>query len=775
MSSPESLQQPTKSGSQHRPALGTSSRPDLLASKQDGSTDAGTTIQAKPTQKRRDLAAMLVIAVTLTVLPCIPLLWNPHFYFFDDTAGGAYGQWFELGHQLAHGHIPLLNLDAWMAGNYSVEQFGLLNPVIMGIGLATQLAPNAAILATLVKIFFLVAAGLGTYLLARSLGARRDFAMLAGIAAPLGGFTLYIDAATWVTNLEVWAYFPWFFWGLRRFVLQRKSYWPAFLSGYLIITVNYVQGAIMLVLLFAVMLVDSAIRRDRRAAVRTLFAGLPQGLLVVAIFLPAILSSGVTTRAGGVNNSGLMTLTLNGLAVSSSPFASPDMSGMGRDRYAAAPYTYIAWFLPMLLLCEWHRMKKLIRPLFQPLLLLLLSIAMAAGPSQLGALRFPIRTMPWVVLLTVTVAAVAFSRCLSAAALNGHKLAATLVAVALVLWLSFSASPNTGVLQLIPAGIMACYVLIIWWTGRRASTRGSARPWLTWTATSMVCLTILTSGAQLALFSTSAEANYGQKNMPSHVSSLEQPVPGAIGETIMLGDGGQIGRQIWTVARYGNLAYLSRTSVINLYSPVGYDAFNKTLCLNAYYGVTCYDAATTLFTPVDEAGGSLLVDLMGLDTVQFVAPNPEELHKLMQEYEIPQGWSLHDVTDISFLWRRDSNVQSAGLPTWATEGLHYTVVSNTSTQVKLHIDEVPSQGGQVVFSRLAWPGYTVKGGDLTHPVKDFLLRVEVPAGREGQDITVTFRPPGWHLEVGSFTLAWLLAFGCAAVRAVQRRKRSIST
>lgn len=236
---------------------------------------------------RRELVAIGLVAALVALIGLTPLLTNSHFYWYDDSAGGAYGQWFELGRQISHGHWPLLNPSAWMAGNYTVEQFGLLNPVVIVIGLITQLVSNAAVMATGVKLFFMMVGGAGVYALARQFGARRCLSVMAGVAAPLGGFTLFLDATSWVTNLEVWAYFPWVLWGLWRFIVQKKSYWPAFAAGYLTITVAYVQGTVMVVFAFVAFLIWCAIRRTASRALRTVLAGLPMGLLTLALYLPA--------------------------------------------------------------------------------------------------------------------------------------------------------------------------------------------------------------------------------------------------------------------------------------------------------------------------------------------------------------------------------------------------------------------------------------------------------------------------------------------------------
>ncbi|MCT2991180.1 hypothetical protein [Propionibacterium freudenreichii] len=52
---------------------------------------------------RRELVAIGLVAALVALIGLTPLLTNSHFYWYDDSAGGAYGQWFELGRQISHG------------------------------------------------------------------------------------------------------------------------------------------------------------------------------------------------------------------------------------------------------------------------------------------------------------------------------------------------------------------------------------------------------------------------------------------------------------------------------------------------------------------------------------------------------------------------------------------------------------------------------------------------------------------------------------------------
>lgn len=113
----------------------------------------------------------------------------------------------------------------------------------------------------------------------------------------------------------------------------------------------------MLVLLYISLLVEQVAARRWRVVIRTLVVGLTHGLVALTVYLPGLSSSGVSVHADTVDNDGFMTLTLNGLAVSIAPLARGDLTGWW-GRYAPMPYTYIAWFLPLLLLVRSEHVRR---------------------------------------------------------------------------------------------------------------------------------------------------------------------------------------------------------------------------------------------------------------------------------------------------------------------------------------------------------------------------------------------------------------------------------
>lgn len=715
---------------------------------------------------RADLVPLLTTAVLTAVLTILPVALVHHYYFIDDTAGGAYGQWYELGQRLRAGEWPMLSTEAWMAGNHIAEgQWGLYNPVVWVIALLTTVVPHAAYVATAVKLFFLMLGALGTYFLARTYGARPALAVLAGISVPVAGWTFYLDATAWVTNLEVWAYFPWVMWGVRRYVHHRRGLVPALVAGLLLVTVGYVQGTIMLVLMFIALGVEALVQRRWAGVGRLFLVGLPMGLMAVAVYLPGLLTSGVTVRVQKAGNTGFMTLTLNGLAVAAAPSGRPDLSGFW-GRYPGVPYTYIAWFLPLALLVSARRLRALLPRITGPLVFGGIVLLWAAGPSELGPLRFPIRSTPWVALMAIVLVVVILSRAVDRTRLRA-RIGLLILATLAGFWLSYAAIVDTWKDQVwwgLACAIALVAVTLLWGGPRRNLRRAGAG--------ALIAVTVGFSAVQTLQYAPVAAA-FGTHGFPGRLSDYSGVLDDARGEAIVVGRPQDMpGGLDWSDTLWGSTWYLSDTPVANAYSPTGYKAFNDDLCMDPYYGTTCDDLVARLFTP-DEATGAVLVDLMSIDTVQILADTDPETPD-PESRKVPEGWHTASADEHQVTWVRDGETAEVGGPTWSTPGMSVEVLEQDQNGVRMKVDGVPAEGGRIVLSRLDWPGYRVSGGELADPTRGYLLTVDVPPGSDGTTVDVDFRPPGWELEVAAFIASVLLTSVLTVltlVGAVRRRRR----
>lgn len=719
-------------------------------------------------RRHRDLLSCLILAPTIVITALIPVLFNSQFYFYADTPEGAYGQWFELGEQVRQGVWPMMNPSAWMAGNYIAEgQWGLWNPIVLLIGVWVSLSSNALLVSTAVKILFLVIGGTGVYAVARSFGARPGWAFVAGLAAPLAGFTLYMDATSWVTNEMVWAFSAWTIWAIREYLHRGRSIlWPT-VAGYLLVSVGYLQGTLVLIFFYLALIIDQAVRRQWRTLGRTFLIGVIHGLFALTVFLPGVLTSSVTTRAQEVTNTGFMVLPLSGLATANVGFSTGSLVGWWGS-YANLPLLYVAWFLPLMCLVSWRRVPILANRTSQLLLFGGIVLLQATAPSDMGPMRFPSRSLPWLAMVLIVCTVLVMDRYRDPRP-SSRRLVAMFGCVLLATWLVFAATPqwwnwprNGSHIVLYAIGFVAV------WAGARGLVNRLSPGWAQRLAMPLVVvlITVIVVPLQAKTFAPLVQS---RSDYPEQAAVYEDVLPSGHGEGIIVGDALSLPEDFWSETVFGNSWYLlNRVQIQNLYTPVGYDSYSRDLCL-LYDGRTCEALLAKLFQ-TDPTTGMRLVDLLSIDSVQILA-TPDRPIEQLERRAVPQGWQVSERTEQSVVWTREQAGTPVGEVVWASEGLSVVQGANTNTSSTFHVDQVGPDGGTVVLSRLDWPGYQVAGGTLADPLRDYLLTVTVPPDAAGTDITVTFRPPGWHIEVAAVAVGWLLAVGLTMVGWWRRRQR----
>lgn len=715
--------------------------------------------------RRGAVLAASAAPVLAVLLALVPLHFNRAFYFYGDTPEGAYGQWYELGEQLLAGEWPLMNPAAWMAGNYAAEgQWGLWNPLVLIIALFVHAMPDAILASTLIKLALFAVGALGVHLLARDFGASPWWALLAAVTAPFTGFTLFMDATSWVTNMMVWCAFSWALWSIRRYVEGRGSFlWPA-LIGYLLVTIGYVQGTLMLILLYVALLITAAARRRWSELWRTLLIGVVHGLVALAVYLPGVFTSEVTRRTDKVLNDGFMVMTLSGMATGTAPFSLADLAGWW-GRFSEFPLMYIAWFLPLVLLVSPRRLRAIAPRLMALGLFGAFVLVLATAPSEMGPLRFPVRSLPWIALVLIVSTVVLLDRGLRRRPGAG-TLAAMLGWTAMGAWLVFAAVPEewhwprNGTLL----AVAALGLGLAWAVARRPAGTRLQRLVLP------LSLVVLTLGITTLQVRTYAPLLHSRSDYDAAASTYEDALPEARGDGIAVGNEAALLKPFSDETVYGNFWYLNRHAEFqNVYTPVGFAEYAADTCME-YDGVTCMELATTL-TERDAETGLPVADLLSTDTVQLLADGRLSVEQL-QQIAPPEGWTVAEVDDRSVMWVRDEPTPPAGTAVWASEGTTFTQGEDSNLSSTVHLDAVGPEGGRIVFSRLDWPGYTVTGGTISEdPVRGYLLTVNVPPGSEGTDVTVRFRPPAWRAIQGAMAAAVLITIAVTVLEVVRGRRR----
>ncbi|GLJ61144.1 hypothetical protein GCM10017576_12730 [Microbacterium barkeri] len=698
---------------------------------------------------------LLTVLATLA-LAAARLLVTPRFYFSDDTERGSAGQWWQLGDQLLQGRLPMLDPSAWQAGNYWAEgQWGLLNPMTWLIAVTARLSESPVAHATGVKLAFLVVLALGVYLLARQFGAHRPWAALAGVLVPSSGFVVYMDAASWSTDLINVALFPWVWWALRRTVEHRRSPLPYLVASYLLITVGYVFGVMMLVVVLVESLVRHAVRRDGPRVLRTLLASAWGALLTIVVYLPAVLTAPVTERGNApFENLGFLNADLTDLASAGSPWVSATIRSWFGD-ITPGPLVYIAWVLllfPLALPLARSAVRRAI-PLF---VLGGLVLALVLGPSHMGPIRWPLRLIPYLAIVLIVLFAVGISRRFPAGATRrAFWLSALVIAVTSVL--TWGNGPYAWKVIGAAALVSLAALVALRWVARSPRVRRR-------TTVAVVGAMIVTAVFAAGQMRFLPESPLPSRSAPDSATALQAVLPDAHGDAIVVGDAedGWQDRDSWSERLLANLWYFSPTEVSSLYTVLPFETFGDDLCIDLR-GQTCEDALETLWS-VDEETGLRVADLMSVSTIVAMKDTYPE------QPEAPEGWTLAADGEYTWLFERDEALPSAGGVVWTAPDTRVTVTAQDDTSVSFEVDEA-GEDGRVVLSRLPYPGYAVAGAAEAEPLRGWLLTVDTTDVAPGETVTVSFRPPAWPLLMGAYGLAMAIGLGWLIGRGVARLRQ----
>ena len=288
---------------------------------------------------------------------------------------------------------------AWEAGNYVAEgQWGVFSPLTILIGVLATMVPDVVVFVTVVKIGLIVLGGTGTYLVARSYAAREPFAVVAGLVVGLSSWSVFVDWPSWVNGQMGVALLPWAWWFTRRAMAGRNPV-GALVLCYLVVSVGYVYCAMYVAVILLGCLVDAMLSRSRRELLTVLALGIFSGLVTVAVYLPGVLTAPVTGRnTWAIVWRGRLTMSLPDFFVSMLP---------------TPRRHYVAWLLPVVLWLDLGRLRRSSRDLVGVCVSTVVLALWVLGPSAIGPLRWPERTLPALMVPLVVLLAVVASRSLT--------------------------------------------------------------------------------------------------------------------------------------------------------------------------------------------------------------------------------------------------------------------------------------------------------------------------------------------------------------------------
>jgi hypothetical protein len=711
--------------------------------------------------------ALLLVGALALVVALVPLLYNRRFYYIDDTQTYSVGLWDYTGRMLRDGGLTWVQPEFWLAGNAALDaQHGNLSPIAWAISLIVAYSSHVGLAATGIKIFWLVAASIAVYLLARTY-VDRPWAILAGVLAPLNGVTTYIDAPSWTVLLITFALVAFFWWSLRKMAAITPL--PAIGIAVLAVGLGFVQTVILIGIVLLATFVEHLLRKDRVAVWLTALVGAVAVAYAVVVFLPGALTSSVTFRdSAGFANDEIMGGSLGTLAISQFPTANPEMS-WSWGTIAPVPFAYVSWALVLAFFVPWRRLAPVPARIWILLGMGAVLVLLYVGPPLVGPTRMPFRYYPLLALVMLLLLAIGCA----AAQRDGWRVTAPRVAGAgaVIGWGAYATFSNAP--ESVPQVLAGLVVNIVATVSVIAIVR--RRPYQSrsrWLVSAVLIGTVLVTGVQHYFFPAAPVYDFA---LPSEKADFQAVQPEAVAPSVVVGTlrfGDGVETAYAQELLLGNAWLMNDAGVQNLYSSLGRRGYSDRFCID-FLGQTCPEFLTDLFSE-QPSTGQLLVDQLGINTLILTRDTAERRPELLAQTSVGSsslpGWHMADRGRYTETWVRDTSAECVeGGMTWASAGVDARVTSSTGESLVLEVEAVPAEGGTVAFCRMQWPGHAASAGSVI-AIDDYLLGVRLTPEDLGE-VVISYDVPGEWAVLGASGALVAFAVGAVALWGVDRHRR----
>ncbi|WP_312401690.1 hypothetical protein [Leuconostoc lactis] len=724
--------------------------------------------------------AIVFIVAIVSIFSLIPLFFFHRFYFLDDTQRGAIGQWYEVGKLVMQGQLPIFNVAAQGSGNYLAEgQWSTFSPLVWLISIIVYYSSNFLVFATAFKIVLLNILGVGSFLLARSMAVQKPYAIIYGIVTPFVGFTMFAGASSWVTDLMVSAFFPWFWWALRRFLNKNTGPVLAFVVGYSIITVGYVFGTIMLITVMLGAFIAAIVMKNWHQLRRIVLLGISLAATTIAVYLPGIAISSVTMRnTEGIFNDNFLSPNLSDILFSFSPVGYSEMNSWWTvSGVTYMPFMYMSWLVALLIFVDFKQIKNFIQNhkvlLIQWVTPTILTFMLLFGPANVGPLRFPVRMMAYfgqlvllLVILLVARLGLKFSK---------GRMQLFIGLMVLGTYLEIANTPVRTQSILVINLVISIFVAIIAYIGSghhkvqlKKMTIQLKQPMFV-----VVVLAIIATGFSVLVQQRTSGRHhdeiqqqhityiYPDYQMPGTKANILKMAEKFKGNTVILGFDSHV--------VMGNDWYVTNNDSMNVYTPVGFKKFSDDFRGGDPTRISSENYAK-LFNK-DKQTQLPLADLLSVDTVAVGNEGDRKVYRnLIKHKNLPAGWQVTSHDQYYVVIQREKINNNVGGVVWSNIP-QVTEIKNSNYEVTIKVPAHRDEA-KVVFSRTAWPGYHVIGGQakLAKPLRGYLTQIKIPASQDEQTITLQFEPPLFKASVGligfavALILVWSIGRGIILVK-----------
>ncbi|MFL6145101.1 MAG: hypothetical protein ACJ72N_24950 [Labedaea sp.] len=707
---------------------------------------------------------LVVLGVGLlgALLYLIPSVEHGIFYYVGDNPEAFVPLWHLFGEQLRDGQWLTMDPAGWYGGNYGAEAaLSLWNPFALAQFLVVSWFDNLATATTVVVVGYLAVLCMGAFLLAREYGAHRVPAALVGVALPASGFTLYYEAAGWPAGLAAFTWVTWFWWAARRHSRGRLSPFVPFLLGLLAMSTGNPYAALGVLIVLLGIGVELVRQRRFGNLGHLAVLGACVGTSAALIFLPLIGALEVSSRQelAMIANDTFMVPDLGDIAASSAPTYLPSILNWNGALRENVPSTYFIWFvLPLLPWLRWRALRTTASGLTSVVSISAGYGILVLGPSNLWLFRWPIRLIEYLYLGLAVLFAVLLSTCLARDRFRERALISAAI-VAGGAYLSFAVRPEYPRMHLLASVAVLLLVLAAVVVQHRYGWRLAGAVLLLGT------IGVLTYQSARIPVRAPGQASV---EPPSVVSRLRQGHGSYQGVVLQLASQAGVRTQDQDDGEllFGNLSLLPGPETINRYSGIGFAELTSALCMD-YRGATCPDAYPRLWRAVPGTD----VPLIDALRVRTLVLQNSLLPEVVRGPPRP-GWRVLLQDGVRTVWLRENPLPYPGRVSAVSPGIQVRSASAAPQHERVEV-RAPAGGGELIFARLAWPGYIAHVDGTPVEVEDGeagLLTVAMPAGEHVLEID--YRTPGLRLGVLLLAGATAVALAQAVLWWVAGRRRN---
>lgn len=731
----------------------------------------------KDNSRNDELLTAVITGVMVAGFVVLRISLEPRFFYWDDVQHTFAPVFYTIGNALREGNWPSTTLLLWQGGFLSGEGiYQLFNPVSLAIFALLPGIEDISLGMALHSGVWLAIAGMGVHVLAARLGAKANWATIAGFSYATSPFLVYWLAASWVNGLVAFAALPWVLVFLATprpaaVHLLALAFWT-----YIVGVSGWIHGMLAVALFGGARLLlrdDNLATRDRIAMACALASGAllasPQLLTTVAAVQGGVRPSNLSNLGRGVAN-------LQGIVTSFWPAYAQPVSWFSGIRWSP-PLYYAAWILLpacLLLAGRWRPFIREFRWLLVPALLLILA---TLGPEQLGTTRWPIRFLPAAWAAVIPLAATVISRYRTEGTRSQWRLVGIVLLLAGIL--TWQQHPDRELTLVVLACLIGFMTVLVLSPGRVMSL---ARQ-------DLVCIAGTLAVAAWMAGEYPINTVFDDYHAPAKVGEIP-PIgvhwPNSVVQIYRRVNGTAVARnrlqghedapEVLSDTPYsavesrwvpsGNIPLWRKERLVNGYTPIEMLSLKTLVCGQSIFGWTCDGPGPALLS-TERRTQTSYADLMRIEAFVVSSRMKSSLDFFREQHD----WRPESLSEYATVFRRArTSVPLQGTVSYLPGNVELTgvpVLKDDHETITL-LRPQGFAGGLIAFARPYYPGYVAAIDDVAVPVERLggvVIAVQLPPGPGPVTVEVRHRllmPALWRACV--LLGAGLLAAGLLLTR-----------